>query len=260
MTRKAHPSTLISWNVNGLRAVLQKDFVKFFQESDADVVCLQEIKAHPEQIEDLSWAAGYETYWNPAQKKGYSGTAIFSRVKPIHTRHGMGIDEHDQEGRVLTLEFPKFSVVTVYTPNSQNELRRLPYRQEWDAAFLAYLKHLEKEKPVVVCGDLNVAHQEIDLANPKSNRKNAGFTDEERAGFDTLLEHGFIDTFRMFTPDPHQYTWWSYRMGARKRNVGWRIDYWLVSEALRSKVKASTILSDVMGSDHCPVQLEMKRP
>lgn len=259
MTRKTHPSTLISWNVNGIRAVLRKGFAEFFQEASPDVICLQEVKAHQEQVEDLSWADGYEIAWNPAVKKGYSGTAILSRVKPLATEYGMGIDDHDQEGRVLRLEFPKFHVVTVYTPNAQHGLKRLDYRQQWDRDFLAFLKHLESSKPVLVCGDFNVAHKEIDLANPKSNRQNPGFTDEERAGFDEFLENGFIDTFRHFTPDPHHYTWWSYRAGARARNVGWRIDYWLASQALGSKLKTSTILSEVMGSDHCPVRLELKR-
>ncbi len=259
MTRKSHPTSLISWNVNGIRAALQKGFADFFRSSSADVICLQEVKALEEQVEDMSWAEGYQIAWNPAVKKGYSGTAILSQVKPLATVHGMGIEEHDQEGRVLTLEFHNFYVVTVYTPNSQHGLKRLDYRQQWDRDFLAFLKHLEKTKPVVVCGDLNVAHKEIDLANPKSNRKNPGFTDEERAGFDALVEHGFIDTFRHFNQEPHQYTWWSYRSGARARNVGWRIDYWLTSEVLRPKLKSSTILNQVMGSDHCPIQIELKR-
>ena len=258
MSRKANPSKLISWNVNGLRAVLKKGFGEFLQEASPDVLCLQEIKANPEQIEDMSWAEGYEVLWNPAVKKGYAGTAVLTRVKPLSTANGIGIDDHDQEGRVLTTEFPKFHLVTVYTPNSQSGLKRLDYRQEWDRDFLSYLKHLEKTKPVVFCGDLNVAHKEIDLANPKTNRKNAGFTDEERASFDALIEHGFIDTFREFNQEPHHYTWWSYRFGVRERNIGWRIDYWLTSEVMKSKVKSSTILSHVLGSDHCPVQIELK--
>ncbi len=257
MSRSRQPKSLISWNVNGLRAVLQKGFEAFVRESSPDVLCLQEIKALPDQIEDLSWSEGYDSYWNPAEKKGYSGTLVLTKVPPLSTALGMGMTEHDQEGRVITLEFSKHFLVNVYTPNSQNQLRRLPYRRDWNRDFLAYLKSLEKSKPVVVCGDLNVAHTEIDLANPKTNRKNAGFTEEEREDFTTLLESGFVDTFRMFTPDPHHYTWWSYRAGARSRNIGWRIDYWLVSEALRKKVKASEILPEVMGSDHCPVQLTL---
>lgn len=259
MPRKANPSTFISWNVNGLRAVLQKGLANFLQDAAPDVLCLQETKAQPDQIEDLQWADGYQIHWNAAEKKGYSGTVILTRVPPLATRLGIGMPDHDREGRVLTLEFPKFHLVTVYTPNAQHGLRRLPYRQQWDRDFLAYLKQLEASKPVFFGGDLNVAHREIDLANPKSNRKNPGFTDEERAGFDALVENGLIDTFRHFNQEPHQYTWWSYRSNARARNVGWRIDYWLASEALGSKLKASTILSDVMGSDHCPVKLELKR-
>lgn len=257
MSRKSHPSSLVSWNVNGLRAVLKKGFADFFRESDADIVCLQEVKALSEQVEDQSWAEGYESFWNPAVKKGYSGTAIFTRVKPLATSLGIGIDEHDQEGRVVTMEFPDYHLVTVYTPNAQAALKRLEYRLQWDRDFCAYLKYLEKTKPVLVCGDLNVAHKEIDLANPKTNRKNPGFSDEERASFDTLLDSGFVDTFRQFNQEPHQYSWWSYRSGARARNIGWRIDYWLTSEDLMSQVKSSTILDEVLGSDHCPVRLEL---
>lgn len=257
MSRKSHPSSLVSWNVNGLRAVLKKGFADFFRESDADIVCLQEVKALSEQVEDQSWAEGYESFWNPAVKKGYSGTAIFTRVKPLATSLGIGIDEHDQEGRVVTMEFPDYHLVTVYTPNAQAALKRLEYRLQWDRDFCAYLKYLEKTKPVLVCGDLNVAHKEIDLANPKTNRKNPGFSDEERASFDALLDSGFVDTFRQFNQEPHQYSWWSYRSGARARNIGWRIDYWLTSEDLMSQVKSSTILDEVLGSDHCPVRLEL---
>lgn len=258
MSLKASPTSFISWNVNGLRAVLKKGFAEFFHGCNADVICLQEVKALPDQIEDMSWAEGYEPQWNPAMKKGYSGTAIFTRVKPLSTSLGMGIDEHDQEGRVLTMEFPNFYLVTVYTPNSQAGLKRLDYRQQWDRDFLAYLKHLEKTKPVIFSGDLNVAHKEIDLANPKSNRKNPGFTEEERGAFDTLLEEGFVDTFRHFDDSPNQYSWWSYRSGARERNVGWRLDYWLTSSELVPKLKSASILSEVLGSDHCPVKLEIK--
>ena len=258
MPRKAHPSTLVSWNVNGLRAVLQKGLADFVRSTSPDLLCLQEVRAHPGQIEDMTWADGYEVFWNPAAKKGYAGTAVLSRAKPAATANGMGMDEHDREGRVITLEFPKYYVVTVYTPNSQHGLKRLSYRQRWDRDFLAYLKHLEKSKPVMFCGDLNVAHKEIDLAHPESNRRNPGFSDEERTGFDNLVEQGFVDTFRQFNQKPRQYTWWSYRTGARQRNVGWRIDYWLTSACLRAKVKSSTIMSEVLGSDHCPIHIELK--
>lgn len=253
-------TSLISWNVNGLRAVLNKGFAEFVQDAAPDVLCLQEVKALAGQIEDLSWAEGYQLFWNPAVKSGYAGTLVLTRKKPLNVSNGMGIDEHDQEGRVQTLEFPKYHLVNVYTPNSQRGLKRLEYRQQWDRDFQAYLKHLEKTKPVVCCGDLNVAHKEIDLANPKSNRKNAGFTDEERAGFDALVEHGFIDTFREFNQDPGHYSWWSYRMGLRARNIGWRLDYWLVSKALQGSLKNAVILDEVIGSDHCPVRLDLKRP
>lgn len=258
MAPQVQPNTLVSWNVNGIRAALQKGFAEFFHAAAPDVLCLQEVKAHEDQLDDTSWTQGYQVFWNPANKKGYAGTAILSRVKPMTAVMGLGIEEHDQEGRVLTLEFPRFYLVSVYTPNSQRGLTRLPYRQQWDRDFLAYLKRLEKSKPVILCGDLNVAHKEIDLANPKSNRKNPGFTDEERAGFDALVQNGFVDTFRLFNPDPHQYTWWTYRAGARKRNIGWRIDYWLTSEVLRPNIKSSTLLPHVMGSDHCPVQIDLE--
>ncbi len=247
---------LISWNVNGIRACVGKNFMDFFHEVDADIFCIQESKMQEGQLVlDLE---GYEQYWNFAVKKGYSGTAIFTKVKPLNVTYGLGIEEHDQEGRVITLEFEKFHMLTVYTPNSKNELLRLPYRMEWEDAFLAHLKKLEETKPVILCGDLNVAHKEIDLKNPKTNRKNAGFTDEERGKFTQLLENGFIDTFRYFYPDLEQaYSWWSYRFSARAKNAGWRIDYFCVSEALKDYLLGAKIHADVLGSDHCPVELEI---
>ena len=247
---------LISWNVNGLRACMQKGFMDFFKEADADIFCLQETKMQEGQL-DLE-LPGYHQYWTYAVKKGYSGTAIFTKKEPISVTYGIGIEEHDQEGRVITLEYPEFYMVTVYTPNAQNELARLPYRMEWEDAFLAYLKGLEKKKPVIFCGDLNVAHKEIDLKNPKSNRMNAGFTDEERGKFTALLEAGFVDTFRHFYPNMEQiYSWWSYRFKAREKNAGWRIDYFCVSEVLKDKLQDAKIHTQVMGSDHCPVELEI---
>lgn len=245
---------LISWNVNGIRACVGKGFLDYFKEADADVFCIQETKMQAGQLElDLE---GYEQYWNYAQRKGYSGTAIFTKKKPLSVSYGIGIEEHDTEGRVITLEFEDFYMITVYTPNSQNELARLDYRMEWEDAFLSYLKKLEKNKPVIICGDLNVAHQEIDLKNPKTNRKNAGFTDEERGKFQTLLDNGFIDTFRYFYPDQTGiYSWWSYRFQARAKNAGWRIDYFLVSDSLKDRLTDAKIHTDVMGSDHCPVEL-----
>ena len=245
---------LISWNVNGIRACVGKGFLEFFKEADADIFCIQESKMQEGQLElDLP---GYFQYWNYAEKKGYSGTAIFTKKEPLSVSNGIGIAEHDKEGRVITLEFEDFYMVTVYTPNSQNELARLSYRMEWEDAFLAYLKQLEETKPVIVCGDMNVAHKEIDLKNPKTNRKNAGFTDEEREKFSTLLENGFVDTFRHFYPEQEGiYSWWSYRFKAREKNAGWRIDYFLVSERLKDKLKDAGILTEVMGSDHCPVEL-----
>ena len=244
---------LISWNVNGLRACVGKNFLDFFNEIDADIFCIQESKLQEGQIElDLP---GYHQYWNYAEKKGYSGTAIFTKEEPLQVSYGMGIEEHDKEGRVITLEFENFYMITVYTPNSQNELVRLSYRMEWEDAFRGYLKKLEETKPVVVCGDLNVAHKEIDLKNPKSNRKNAGFTDEEREKFSVLLDSGFIDTFRHFYPDAEGiYSWWSYRFQARAKNAGWRIDYFLVSESLKENLKGAHIHKDILGSDHCPVE------
>ena len=247
---------LVSWNVNGIRACVQKGFLDFFQEIDADIFCIQESKMQAGQL-DLE-LDGYHQYWNYAEKKGYSGTAIFTKKEPISVAYGIGVEEHDKEGRVITLEFDDFYMITVYTPNSQNELARLPYRMTWEDAFLAYLKKLEETKPVVFCGDLNVAHKEIDLKNPKTNRKNAGFTDEEREKFSVLLETGFVDTFRHFYPDMENiYSWWSYRAGARPKNVGWRIDYFVVSECMKDRLVDAKILTEIMGSDHCPVLLEM---
>jgi len=250
---------LISWNVNGLRAVVGKGFVDIFNTLDADIFCLQETKLQAGQIElELP---GYEQYWNYAERKGYSGTAVFTRVKPLNVTYGMGIEEHDTEGRVITVEYDKFYLVTVYTPNSKDGLARLPYRMEWEDAFRSYLKGLEKAKPVVVCGDLNVAHEEIDLKNPKTNRKNAGFSDEERAKMTELLDAGFIDTFRYFYPDKTgEYSWWSYRFNARKNNAGWRIDYFLTSEILKDKLQSASIHQEIFGSDHCPVELNLDIP
>lgn len=248
---------MVSWNVNGLRACVKKGFLDFFKEVDADLFCVQESKLQEGQIDlDLP---GYEQYWNYAQKKGYSGTAIFTKKHPLSVTYGMGIEEHDQEGRLITLEFEDFFFITCYTPNSKSELERLSYRMQWEDDFRAYLKKLEEKKPVVFCGDLNVAYSEIDLKNPKSNHKNAGFTDEERGKFGELKEAGFIDTFRYFYPDQTGiYSWWSYRFNARKNNAGWRIDYFCVSEALKDRLKDAEIRTDVMGSDHCPVVLYME--
>ena len=247
---------LISWDVNGLRACVQKGFLDIFKELDADMFCIQESKLQEGQISlELE---GYHQYWNYAIKKGYSGTAIFTRREPMSVAYGIGIEEHDQEGRVITLEFAEFYLVTVYTPNSQSELARLDYRMRWEDAFLSYLKGLEEKKPIVFCGDLNVAHKEIDLKNPKTNRKNAGFTDEERGKFSTLLGQGFIDTYRYFYPDQEGiYSWWSYRFQARKKNAGWRIDYFCVSESLKEKLVDAKIHTEIMGSDHCPVELDI---
>ena len=247
---------LISWNVNGLRACVQKGFLDIFKELDADMFCIQESKLQEGQISlELE---GYHQYWNYAIKKGYSGTAIFTRREPMSVAYGIGIEEHDQEGRVITLEFAEFYLVTVYTPNSQSELARLDYRMRWEDAFLSYLKGLEEKKPIVFCGDLIVAHKEIDLKNPKTNRKNAGFTDEERGKFSTLLGQGFIDTYRYFYPDQEGiYSWWSYRFQARKKNAGWRIDYFCVSESLKEKLVDAKIHTEIMGSDHCPVELDI---
>ena len=249
---------LISWNVNGLRACAGKGFLDSFAELDADIFCLQETKLQAGQI-DLQLPGGYRDYWNYAERKGYSGTAVFTRLEPISVSYGIGVAEHDQEGRVITLEFDQFYLVTVYTPNSGQELKRLDYRKTWDEAFCQYVAELDKHKPMVINGDLNVAHQEIDLKNPKSNRKNAGFTDQERKGFDTLLNAGFLDTFRTLYPEQEgAYSWWSYQFGARARNAGWRIDYVLVSERLREQVKEAAIYPSIMGSDHCPVGVELE--
>lgn len=245
----------ISWNVNGIRACQRKGFEDFLASAGPDAICLQEVKAHAEQV-NLN-TDGYHVFWNAAKKPGYSGTAILTREKPLGAVCGIGAAEHGNEGRVLTLEYPDYHLVNVYTPNAQHGLTRLDYRMEWDAAFLAHMKKLEKKKPVVFCGDLNVAHREIDLANPKTNRKNPGFTDEERAGFDAIIEAGFIDTFREFEEGPGHYSWWSYRANARARNIGWRIDYFLISGELRPRLKSAGILPGVMGSDHCPVTVEL---
>ena len=248
---------LISWNVNGLRAVVGKGFVDIFNGLDADIFCVQETKLQAGQI-DLE-LPGYEQYWNYAEKKGYSGTAVFTRVKPLNVTYGLGIEEHDTEGRVITVEYETFYLVNVYTPNSKDGLARLPYRMEWEDVFRMYLKMLEESKPVVVCGDLNVAHEEIDLKNPKTNRKNAGFSDEERGKMTELLDAGFIDTFRYFYPDKAgEYSWWSYRFNARKNNAGWRIDYFLVSEEYKEHLADAKIHTEVFGSDHCPVELDLK--
>ena len=247
---------LISWNVNGLRAVMGKNFMEFFNDIDADIFCLQETKLQEGQIEmDLP---GYYQYWNYADKKGYSGTAIFTKKEPLRVSYGIDIDEHDHEGRVITLEFEDFYMVTVYTPNSQDELKRLDYRMKWEDDFRAYLTALNTKKPVIVTGDMNVAHKEIDLKNPKTNRRNAGFTDEERGKMTQLLESGFIDTFRYFYPDAEGiYSWWSYRFKAREKNAGWRIDYFLASRDMESRLKDAKIHTEVFGSDHCPVELEI---
>ena len=246
----------VSWNVNGLRACMEKGFMDAFRDLDADVFCLQETKLQQGQIAlDLP---GYLQFWNYAEKKGYSGTAVFTKEEPLSVHYGLGIEQHDHEGRVITLEFPKYYLITVYVPNSQEELKRLDYRMTWEDDFLAYVKKLEESKPVIFCGDLNVAHQEIDLKNPSSNRRNAGFTDEERAKFDTALKSGLTDTFRYFYPDRENiYSWWSYRFQARARNAGWRIDYFVVSDCLRDRLKDAKIHTTITGSDHCPVELDL---
>ena len=247
---------LISWNVNGLRACVGKDFEQQFKDFNADFFCLQETKMQAGQL-DLSFP-GYESYWNYADKKGYSGTAIFTKHKPLSVTYGINIDEHDHEGRVITLEMDDFYLVTVYTPNSQDELRRLEYRMKWEEDFQSYLHKLDEIKPVIVCGDMNVAHQEIDLKNPKTNRRNAGFTDEEREKMTELLNNGFIDTFRTLYPEQVTYSWWSYRFRAREKNTGWRIDYFLISERLRDRLVDAKIHTETMGSDHCPIEIDLK--
>lgn len=249
---------LVSWNVNGLRACVEKGFLDYFNEVDADIFSIQETKLQEGQINlDLE---GYYQYWNYAEKKGYSGTAVFTKIKPINATYGLGIEHHDNEGRVITLEFEKFYLVNVYTPNSQRELARLNYRMEWENDFRCYLKALDEKKPVILCGDLNVAHKEIDLKNPKTNRKNAGFTDEEREKITELLDDGFIDTFRHFYPEKEEvYTWWSYMRKARERNAGWRIDYFCVSEKLKDNLIRADIHGQILGSDHCPVELVIKK-
>lgn len=248
---------MISWNVNGLRAAMGKGFMDFFRQQDADIFCLQETKLQEGQIQlDMP---GYYQYWNYAEKKGYSGTAVFTKRKPVNVMLGIGMEEHDREGRVITLEFDEFYFITVYTPNSQNELARLPYRMEWEDDFLAYVKELEKDKPVIYAGDLNVARLEIDIKNPKTNRRNAGFTDEEREKIQRAVDSGLIDTFRFFNPQIEGiYSWWSYRFKARERNAGWRIDYFMASESLKDRLKDAKIHTEVMGSDHCPVELDIE--
>lgn len=248
---------LVSWNVNGLRACVKKGFLDVMEQLDADIFCIQETKLQEGQI-DLELPDYYQ-YWNYAEKKGYSGTAVFTKIKPLSVKNGIGVDEFDHEGRVITLEFDDYFLVTCYTPNSQSELARLSYRMDWEENFREYLLKLEEDKPVILCGDLNVAHTEIDLKNPKTNRKNAGFTDEERGKFTNLLNAGFIDTFRYFYPDAEGiYSWWSYRFSARKKNAGWRIDYFCVSESLKDRIKDAKILTEIMGSDHCPVELDFE--
>ena len=248
---------LISWNVNGIRAAMTKGFEEFFDSISADIFCVQETKLQPEQIKFEK--EGYKQYWNSAVKKGYSGTAVFSKIEPISVKYGIGIEEHDQEGRVITLEFEKFFLVNCYTPNSKRELERLEYRQVWEDEFRKYLVNLDNKKPVILCGDLNVAHKEIDLKNPSSNHHNAGFTDEEREKMTKLLEAGFTDSFRYMYPDKEgEYSWWSYMFHAREKNAGWRIDYFIVSKSIETQIKEATIYTEILGSDHCPVGLEIK--
>ena len=252
---------LVSWNVNGLRAAITKGFTQFFKDIEADIFCIQETKMQEEQLDENIMAIfkGYNTYWNSAEKKGYSGTAVITKNKPVSVTYGIGIEEHDKEGRVITLEFDTFYIVNCYTPNSKRELERLDYRMTWEDAFRKYLLELNKKKPVIMCGDLNVAHKEIDLKNPKTNRRNAGFTDEERNKMTELLESGFTDSFRYIYPDKTEaYTWWSYMFKAREKNVGWRIDYFIVSDSIKEKIKDSYIYPEILGSDHCPVGLEIE--
>ena len=247
---------LISWNVNGIRACVNKGFENFFKEADADIFCIQETKCQPSQI-DLEFE-GYQSYWNSAEKKGYSGTAIFTKQKPLQVQYGIGIEEHDKEGRIITLEFENFYLVTNYTPNAKRELERLDYRMVWEDEIRKYLLELNKKKPVIMCGDLNVAHEEIDLKNPKTNKGNAGFTNEEREKMTELLNAGFIDSYRYLYPEKIEYSWWSYMGHAREKNVGWRIDYFIVSNDFRENIKDATIYTEILGSDHCPVGLEIK--
>mgnify|MGYP001435826604 FL=1 len=248
---------IISWNVNGIRAILKKGFLDFINDFNPDIICIQETKAHPEQV-DLDLDNYKYKYWNSATKKGYSGTAIFSKIKPISVQNDMNIEKHDDEGRVICMELKNYFLVTVYTPNSKRDLSRLDYRaNEWDRDFLIYLKELEKIKPIIFCGDLNVAHKEIDLKNPKTNKRNAGFTNEERLGFDNYINSGFLDTFRMYNKEPNHYTWWSYMFNSRAKNVGWRIDYFCISEILKKKITKSIILPEIMGSDHAPILIEI---
>ena len=249
---------IISYNVNGIRAAIKKGFYDFVKESNPDIICLQETKANKEQVE-LNLPDYQYQYWNSAEKKGYSGTAIFSKNTPMNIINGIGLDQHDNEGRVITLEFETYFLVTVYTPNAKRELLRLEYRMEWDKDFLNYVKELDKNKPVIFCGDLNVAHTELDLRRPKTNHHNPGFTDEERQGFTNIVEAGFIDTFREFTKEGGHYTWWSYMFQARVKDIGWRIDYFCISERIKNKLKESVILKDIMGSDHCPVMIEIEK-
>ena len=250
---------IISWNVNGIRAVLKKGFLDFIKKENPDIICIQETKAHPEQVDLILEEYPYQ-YWNSAVKKGYSGTAIFSKVEPINVDNDLKIEKHDQEGRIICFELESYYLVTVYTPNSKRDLSRLSYRhKEWDVDFLKYLKKLESKKPVIFCGDLNVAHKEIDLKNPKTNKRNAGFTEEERKGFDNYIKSGFIDTFRIFNKEPGHYTWWSYMFNARAKNVGWRIDYFCVSTEIQCKVQKAIILPEVMGSDHAPILIEVDK-
>ena len=248
---------IISWNVNGIRAVLKKGFLDFINDFNPDIICIQETKAHPDQV-DLDLENYKYKYWNSATKKGYSGTAIFSKIKPVSVQNDMNIEKHDDEGRVICMELKNYFLVTVYTPNSKRDLSRLDYRtNQWDRDFLIYLKELEKIKPIIFCGDLNVAHKEIDLKNPKTNKRNAGFTNEERLGFDNYINSGFLDTFRMFNEEPNHYTWWSYMFNSRAKNVGWRIDYFCISEMLKKKITKSIILPEIMGSDHAPILIEI---
>lgn len=249
---------LVSWNVNGIRSCVQKGFYDFFQEINADIFCIQETKMQQGQLEIIS--DGYYQYMNCAKRKGYSGVMVFTKQKPLSVHYGMGIEEHDQEGRLITLEFESFYFIGCYTPNSKDELARLPYRMEWEDAFRSYIKQLDAQKPVILCGDLNVAHQEIDLKNPKTNRNSAGFSDEERAKLSELLNSGFIDTYRFLYPEKIEYSWWSYRFKARERNAGWRIDYFIISQSLQNQIREAKIHTDVFGSDHCPVSLEIMLP